>query len=473
MSGEAKFTWRTGAVVAAVAIAVLISMLIVAGNAEDEKPPAGNGNGNEPAMITLDFAVWGSDAEIAAYQSMVDDYNASTKNTTVVVRSWPSASAMVAELAAGTEDPDLYMLPRTLLADVIAQERNLPLGDLITAREIPVGDDFNRDAVTAFSVDDDLQCMPYATSPMVIYYNTALVDFEAMAAAGRPTPPEDHSGWNLSEFRAAAEFASRPRARTKGVYIEPTLRGLAPFIYSGGGQVFDNDSEPTSLALGEDGSTDALRNALELLRDPRVTLSTAQLKQRSALDWFKRGNLGMIAGFRDLTPELREVDGLEFDVMPMPSLGSPKTIGDLTGVCLSRGPQVRVGASADFLKYLVSDEAMARITATGYLQPSTRSVAFSDAFLQANQMPAHGSVFNDVLRSMVVPPLLEDGSELQELVGPDIAALLTTPDLGDLQELLQAIDEESRSLLDPDYEPSDGASDGSSDSADSGEADAS
>lgn len=472
-TGDPRFTWRTGAVVVGVALAVLVVMLIIAGNTEDQQPtgnrPTDDGSPT-PTMVDLTFAVWGNDEEVAAYQAMVDDYNVSTTSTTVDVLSYATASEMVADLADSASAPDLYLLPRTLLADVIAEERNRPLGDLITAREIPVGDDFSRDAVTAFSVDDDLQCMPYGTSPMVIYYNSELVDFEQMAAQDLPTPAEDHSGWNLSEFSAAAEFASRPRAKTKGVYIEPTLRGLAPFIYSGGGQVFNDESNPTSLALGEDSSTDALRDALELLRDPRVTLSAAQLEQRDPLTWFKRGQLGMIAGFRDLTPELRKVEGLTFDVMPMPSLGTPQTVGDLTGICLSPGPQKQTNAAADFLKYLVSDEAMARIAATGYLQPSTRSVSLSEAFVQSDQLPAHGSVFNDVLRTMIVPPLLEDGSELQALVGPDIEALLTVPDLGDLQESLLAIDEKSRTLLDPDYapseEPSEGASDDASPSAD-------
>ena len=59
-----------------------------------------------------------------------------------------------------------------------------------------------------------------------------------------------------------------PGAKTKGVYIEPTMSGIAPFVYSGGGQVFNDPTEPTSLALSEDGSTDALRQTLELLRDP-------------------------------------------------------------------------------------------------------------------------------------------------------------------------------------------------------------
>ena len=138
-----------------------------------------------------------------------------------------------------------------------------------------------------------------------------------------------------AEFRAAAEYASRPRRNTRGIHVDPTLRGLAPFIYSGGGKVFDDDNDPTSLALSDDGSTDALRRTLEVLRDPRLTLSTKQLEQRSAVDWFKRGKLAMIAGFRGLTPEPRGIAGLDFDVMTEPpyvkSMARPRSCMDAPG----------------------------------------------------------------------------------------------------------------------------------------------
>ncbi|MCX6400841.1 MAG: extracellular solute-binding protein [Propionibacteriales bacterium] len=452
-----RFDWRTGAVVGVVALAVLIGMLVLASGTEEKKPaPAG---ATSPTLTDLDFAVWGSKAEVAAYQSVVDDYNASSKDTTVTLTSWPDAAAMVADLRSGTAKPDLYLLPRSELAWTIAEKRNRPLLDLLNEREIPIGDDFARDAVDAFSADDDLQCMPYTTSPMVIYYNTDLVDFEEMAAEGLPTPNEDHSGWNFAEFRAAAEFASRPRAKTRGVYIEPTLRGLAPFIYSGGGKVFDDENEPKSLALGEDDSTDALRQTLELLRDPRLTLSNKQLQQRSAIEWFESGRLAMIAGFRGLTPQLRETEGLNFDVMPMPSLGANHTVGELNGICLASGRQARAEASANFLTYLVSDEAVARVAETGYIQPTKLTVAFSADFLQPNLAPEHAMVFNDVVRSIVLPPLMQQGDELQALITPDMKALLTNPVLTDLQEELRAIDEKSRALLDPDYEPEDEPSD--------------
>ncbi|MFC7504573.1 extracellular solute-binding protein [Nocardioides sp. CPCC 206347] len=464
MTRVSRFDWRTGAVVGVVAVAVLIGMLVLASGSKGEKPE--HPVSTKPTMTNLEFAVWGNKAEVAAYQGVVDDYNASSKDTNVALTSWPDSASMLLAMRTGVARPDLYLLPRGDLAETIAEKRNLPLLDLLNEREIPVGEDFSRDAIEAFSVDDDLQCMPYTTSPMVMYYNTDLVDFEAMAAEGLPTPKDDHSGWNFAEFRAAAEFASRPRLKTRGVYIEPTLRGLAPFIYSGGGKIFDGD-EPKSLSLGEDDSTDALRQTLELLRDPRLTLTTRQLEQRSAVDWFKRGRLAMIAGFRSLTPDLRAVEGLNFDVMPMPSLGANHTVGEQNGICLAPGSPARAESSANFLSYLVSDEAVARVAETGYIQPSKLTVALSKDFLQPDLAPAHAVVFNNVVRSIVLPPLMTNGAELQALITPDIKGLLTTPVLTDLQELLRAIDEKSRTLLDPDYEPSEEPSDDPSSTASS------
>lgn len=451
MSGVSRFDWRTIAVVVVVAVAVLIGMIAISDGSADQDPPPDPTTG--PAMVQLDFAVWGNDAEIAAFQAVVDDYNASSKDTNVSLSSWPDAGAMLEDIRSGEAHPDLYLLPRSELAGTIAAKRNRPLLDLLEEREIPIGDDFSREAVAAFSVDDDLQCMPYTTSPMVIYYNTELVDFGKMEEEGLPTPNPDHTGWTLAEFRAAAEYASRPRQGTRGVHIEPTLDGLAPFILSGGGRLFDDESAPTSLALSEDGSADALRQTLEVLRDPRLTLSSKQLQRRPALDWFKRGRVAMIAGFRELTPELRKTKGLHFDVMPMPSLGSSHTIGEVNGICLTAGKPQRVRSSADFLTYLVSEEAVARVTQTGYLQPSNLKVALSSAFLQPDEAPEHSMVFNNAVRTVVQSPVMEEGAELEELVAPDLEALLTAPVVGDLTDLLAAIDDKSRTLLDPDYVP--------------------
>ncbi len=78
--------------------------------------------------------------------------------------------------------------------------------------------------------------------------------------------------WTLEQFQTAADYASRPRRGIAGFYVAPTLRGLAPFVYSGGGKIFDNDDEPTSLAFSSDDTKSALEKVLPLLRDPKLSL---------------------------------------------------------------------------------------------------------------------------------------------------------------------------------------------------------
>jgi len=287
--------------------------------------------------------------------------------------------------------------------------------------------------------------MPYTVSPMVIYYNTDLIDFDAMKARGMDVPPVTRETFTLNEFRVAAQYATRNGAA--GLAIDPTLRGLAPFVYSGGGQLFNDGTAPTGLALGDGGAPNALRDTLEILRDARLTLTTAQLTQHTALQWFERGQVGMVAGFRGLVPELRQVNGLHFDVLPMPAVGANKTVGDFTGVCLLKNRHHRVATSADFLAYLVGDHAMTTLARVGSVQPSDLRVAYAPAFQQPRQEPAHASVFTETLRNIQTAPLGVPWDGLDSLVGPQLRELFTTPVLDDLDQRLDAIDLSSEDLL--------------------------
>ncbi|WP_183095473.1 extracellular solute-binding protein [Nocardioides stalactiti] len=453
MFSLARFDWRTTIAVVVVAVSVVVAMVLYAGN-EGPARPRGNGPTTAaPGMARLVFAVWGTEAEIASYKDVVATYNAQSEVVDVHVEAWPNAALMLTDIQSGEVHPDLYLLPRDDLAETLEADRNRPLLDLLDARGVAFGDEFPRDVISAFSAEDDLQCMPYGSSPMVMYYNTDLVDFERMAARDLPVPPEDREYWNLDMFRAAATFASRPRKGTKGVYIEPTLDGLAPFVYAGGGKLFDDVEEPRSLALSDDDSADSLRATLEVLRDPTITLSNRQVREESALEWFQAGKLGMIAGFRDLTPVLRETEGLRFDVMPMPELDDDATVGELTGVCVAEGPQDRVEQSADFLVNLLSDAAVSTIAATGSFMPTKLDVSYSDAFLQPDLQPANARAFVSSTSSIVLPPLLEGWYELEAVVDPDLERLLTQPSIEDLDLELEAIDEKSRAVLDPEDVP--------------------
>ena len=443
---------RRGAL-AACAVTVALSLAACTGDAEPSADPASSPTKTakpteKPRKIT--FGAYGSDEEVAAFQSVVDSFNASSTTRQVTLRSWPDHESALADVLAG-DAPDAFLTSRIDLGQLVDAEALQPVSLLLDERGVDFGDRFSRDAVDAFAMNDELQCMAYSVSPMVIYYNTDLVDFDKMERRELDVPTADDEGvrdrWTLAEFEAAARFASR-RGDRRGVWIDPTLQGLAPFIYSGDGEVFDDDREPTSLAFSEDSTREALDQTLRILRDSTITPTNAQLARATPVQLFKRGELAMVAGFRNLVPELRDADDLDFDVLPMPIIDSRATVGDINGLCISADSEVTNDA-ADFIAYAVSDAAIATVAATGYIVPANTQVAASDEFLAPEEEPSNSAVFNASIRYMVVPPFIDQRVELVDAVTPLLERLVTAPGVLDLELTTEQIDQASQPILSP------------------------
>jgi multiple sugar transport system substrate-binding protein len=145
---------------------------------------------------------------------------------------------------------------------------------------------------------------------------------------------------------------------------------------------------------------------------------------------------------------LRRVQGLDFDVIAMPNLGDAATVGQVTGLCMSQDA-ASAPAAADFMVHLLDTPASAHVTKAGYLVPANVEVAVSEDFLQPGRLPVHSEVFNASVRNIVFPPLLSVWPELEEVVADDIDQLFNQPILDNLEEITEQIDEESRTVLDP------------------------
>ncbi len=415
----------------------------------------------KPSQTTrMTFGAYGSPAELRAYGKVVDAFNSASQTRHVELVTWPDHDAAMEDVLAGNA-PDVFMASQGDLGHLVDSEKVRPIGFQLDERGVDFGDRFSRDALDAFALDNELQCMAYSISPMVIYYNTDIVDFDAMAETGEyRVPPEARERWTMPTFTDAVEYASSQRG-VKGIWIDPTIEGLTPFIVSGGGTVFDNDDEPTSLAFSSDESRDALEETLQVLRDPLLTPTKRQLARRTPLELFKNGRLAMIAGYRDLVPELRKTEGLNFDVISMPYLGSAATVGDIHGLCAS-SDTADINVAADFIAYAVSDAAIETVTTTGYIVPANTHVANDDVFLASQEQPLHSRVFISSIRGMVVPPFLQNRTELDAAVDPLIARLVTGAGVLDLEAATDEIDEMSRTVLSPEPtetpEPTEGPS---------------
>ncbi|HEU5036265.1 MAG TPA: extracellular solute-binding protein [Nocardioides sp.] len=414
------------------------------------KPPTSS---TPEAVTHLTFGVYGPPAQTVAFRSTVDQWNGLTDGPEVNLKVWDTHEEFRRAIESGTDLPDVFLTSRTDLRWLLDNHLTQPVDELLDERGVDFGDGYSRDALQAFSTEDRLQCMPYGVSPMVIYYNKQLVNFARMARRGLDAPDPDSTSWSFEQFSAAASFASRAGRGTKGVHIAATLPGLSPFIQSGGGSVFDDAVDPTSLTFSSDGSKAALDTTLQVLRNPQVTLDEQQLDEATPLRWFERGKLGMIAGYRSLVPELRLVPDLDFDVMAMPSLGSSSTVGDVSGLCLSR-KAASIPEAADFMVHELSVDSVTRVARTGYLAPANLEVALSDTFLQPAREPQHSTVFNSAVRNMTFAPLVDTLPALQQAVRPELERLVYGVGSLDLDEVTQQIDETSRPILDPEYSES-------------------
>lgn len=402
-----------------------------------------------PDPVHLVFGVIGPPEEVAVYDQLARDYQPESADVTVDVVSWPDEDTAMRAFRSGESAPDLFLVSQRDLAWFTERDLVRPVDELLDERGVSFGDTYSRDALQAFATDNSLMCMPYSVSPMVVFYNTDLIDFERMRRRGLDAP-EQPTGWDFEQFAAAAQFATRPGKGTRGVYIEPTLAGLSPFIYAGGGAVFDDPRTPTSLAFSDGDTRSALETTLTLLRNAQLTPTAQQLADADPVTLFERGRLGMIAGYRSLVPRLRGVPGLRFDVMPIPSISRTATVGDVTGLCLSSGI-ADVSAAADFLVHVLSDEAVSQVVEAGYTVPSNVAVASSDAFLQPGLQPANAAVFRAGVRHIQIPPLLESWGRLEKQVEAPLLELVTVPVLDEetLTTLTEQIDLDSQQVLAP------------------------
>lgn len=438
----------------ALALASLLALSVMAagctsGGSSSEPSPSPQSPTVKAEPTQLTFGAFGTEDEMVAWDAVLRDFNEGNDTTRATLVEWTSQEAARNALAEGDPEqvPDVFLLSRNDLQMVMEKELTRPVSELLDERGVDFGDKFSRDAVESFSFDGDLQCMAYSISPTVMFLNEDLIDFDVMKQRGLAVSNR-WDRWRMPEFADAAKFATRPRRGTAGLHIDATVEGLAPFILSAGGQLFDDPKEPTSLAFSSDETREALEQALPVLRDASVMLPEERLAKRDALDWFARGKVGMVAGQRALVPELREQRDLKFNVMPMPFLGTAATVGDVSGLCLSAKTRTP-GHAADLIAHLVGDEATIEVARAGATVPANLTVAASDDFLQPDQRPERARVFNSAVRGIVFPPLVTSWAELEAAVAPHVRSLMLDPGEIDIDEITARIDEASRTVLSP------------------------
>lgn len=428
-------------------VALLVTAALVLGGCGKADPKPQKSPGPKPPAV-IRVSVYGPAEVTTAYAELAAAFTAKHPETTVQILPSPTEEAAAsanAERREAGKAPDLFLMNVHQLPSLMAAGAVQPVDRPLESRDVDFGDSYQRDALEAFSKNTALQCMPVDMSPMMAFYNRALINLD------RPLPPEiapinPVKGWTIEQFRAALQAMLAPRSKALG--MSASLEQLAPFVLSGGGNLVDDPAAPKALTLADPASVAALEDLLTIVRDPALNLSQEQLQRRSALQRFQNGRLGVLFGYRDLVPELRDTPNLDFDVLPMPRIGRAATVVEMKGLCLSATTK-QADRAEDFLAYAVSDEAAAMLARTGFVVPTNTKVLVSSDFLQPALRPVNAGAFAAALKGGQLMPQSDRWGAVETAVNPLLAALFADPIIEPLEDRLKAIDQAGNVILNP------------------------
>jgi multiple sugar transport system substrate-binding protein len=349
-----------------------------------------------PEPVTLELVVHGGPRRVAVYEKILAAFAEERPEVEVELTSYPdadSAAAAVEASLANEDGPDVFMLDPASLPAFVQAEWLEPLDTLLEDRGLQFGDDYQRAALTAFSANSRLQCMPAEMSPFVVYYNRDLVSRQRLAAEGIVLPRAEET-WGWEEFEVAARQAALTDGfgPVKGIHLPADLEVLTAFVRSAGGEVVDDLFEPTSLTLTSDDALEAVAKVVALARNDQVALPIEDVEERPAVEWFAEGQLGMFIGTRDDLPRLRRVQDLRFDTISLPSLGRSRSVSQMSGLCIDARSD-SVDAAADLVAFAVGPEASRIAARSGAIVPASLDVIYDEAFTQPRQQPRSAAAF--------------------------------------------------------------------------------
>jgi multiple sugar transport system substrate-binding protein len=382
------------------------------------------GDGAGGAGGTVRFVAFGDPEELRAYRDLIAAYERRRGADVELVEASDRTDliARVSTAIAGGSPPDVFLINYRFFGQFASKGALEPVGPRVAASDAFAEDDFYSQALDAFRWRGELMCLPQNVSSLVVYLNRDLFRRHGVA--------EPRDGWTWNDLLlAAGELTRDARGRvlragdpdaggaTAAVYglgVEPSLIRLAPFVWSNGGELVDDDVRPSRFTLDTPEAREALRAFLELRTPYGVIPSDVEVEAEDDEARFANGRLAMLLSSRRSTPTFRTIRDFEWDVAPLPVHREPAGILHSDAYCLTAASE-RQDAAWRFVEFANSPEGQRIVARTGRTVPSLRAVAESDAFLDPTAAPRSSRVFLDGIEHVRRVPSISTWPEIEDV----------------------------------------------------------
>jgi multiple sugar transport system substrate-binding protein len=380
------------------------TLLLVASVACQGEPPA------QATQVTV--MVSGDPEEIDAYRAVVAAFNESRDEVEARLTPFADRDDLILRLStsiAGGQPPDLFLMNYRFYGQFAAKGALEPVAPYLRDSEAFSEDDFFGTALTPFRWEGEQVCLPQNVSSLVVYYNADLFQDAGVAL------PQD--GWAWDDMVAAAKKLTVDRdgdgtVDTHGLGVDPEIIRVAPFIWSNGGRLVDDEASPTRFAL-DGGAVVALDRFFDLRTVEGVTPTDEEAEAEDFESRFLNGRLGMLMESRRVVPTLRTITDFEWDVVGVPMLGAPASVLHSDAYCITEGSDAKDEAWR-FMEFALGPEGQRIASEAGRTVPSLRSVAESASFLDPDEPPANAQAFLDQIPYLRSVPSISTWPEIED-----------------------------------------------------------
>jgi multiple sugar transport system substrate-binding protein len=373
----------------------------------------GGGAGDGEVTGEVSFMVFGDPEEIQAYREVIAAYEHEHPKVDVKLIETSDRDDLIARLStsfAGGAPPDLFLLNYRFYAQFAVRGVLEPIESRVDGSEVFQQDDFYEEALNAFRFDGTLTCLPQNISSLVVYYNKDLFQEADIA--------EPRTGWNWDEMVGAARKLTKDEdgdglAEVYGLGVEASLIRIAPFVWSNGGELVDDDESPAHFTLDSPEAQAALTEFLKLRLVHQVIPSEEEVEAEDDEMRFQNGRLAMVLSSRRSTPTFRTITQFDWDVAALPQFREQAGILHSDAYCMTKASENK-DAAWSFMEYALGPDGAAVVARTGRTVPSLKEVAESEAFLDPTAQPANSQVFLETIPVIRQVPSISTWPEIED-----------------------------------------------------------
>ena len=389
------------------------------------------GSDSSSSTGDISFLVFGDPPEINAYRTLIDEFEERQSDVKVQLIEASDRDDLLARLStsfAGGVPPDLFLINYRFYGQFASKGVLEPLEERANDSEELDIDGFYPQALDAFRWNGELTCLPQNISSLVVYYNRDL--FKRYGVA------EPKAGWTWNEMVLAAskltrdengaivkgqdpdkpQTANPPTVAVYGLGVEPTIIRIAPLIWSSGGDLVDDEENPTRFAVDEQHWPTVLQDFFDLRSVYGVVPTDVEVEAEDDETRFANGRLAMLLSSRRSTPTFRESAKFDWDVAPLPVFNQPAGILHSDAYCMTTASEKK-DAAWSFVEFALGEEGQRIVAETGRTVPSLEVVAESAAFLDPNAKPKNSQVFLDGIPTIQRVPTISTWPEIEDVAG--------------------------------------------------------